>query len=592
MVTAAGFSLLSLALITFIVHTARVQEKIRSNEEYARDTGRDLAVTLGRAGTVAEVAAQTLRGNPGFPADLQTGKTVLPVPALLQLSDASGMAVVVGGRVFPLAGSLDPTATDAGWNEQRWAALNVRIRGAVQQQDKATVFLGLERVYRSQRELEEGAQRFDGSLVLVNAWRDTRFGWAAVVVLLPVRSLTRSLHLGRESEYLSGDYDYLVDCDGSLLLHPRPFLVTGTTLDGRAIHSATKQAEVGIRPLNTRDADWIAGGKMLSEAFNNAILENQPRSVVYKNLQRQNRLTSFRRIDLPTQGIDGCLGVVAGKGLHPFEAITTPLLLHGPSSLLTVLNVIVAIFGLLLTAWITFTMKLRSLHGDLLAWGRHVSASTAEVMKLLPIRNAPAEPQVYNDMVGVVVTLNISPTLSSATLAEMFNEFGGIAMQLREDGWIVSNWSLRSFFISRRLREGPDSPYPWTPQNVVNYLRHVKSPETGESLFRGFGARSCRATYALGELRVDAARVGAIRRAVISFFGSALTDTLVLEDQAGENDPEQWWGWMVYDPVPVKDAGIDLAGEAFTTPGGRFRRLPLHLESGSLSAHAAPGALP
>lgn len=179
-------------------------------------------------------------------------------------------------------------------------------------------------------------------------------------------------------------------------------------------------------------------------------------------------------------------------------------------------------------------------------------------------------------MVGVIVTLNVSPSLPSERLAELFNEFGGIATKLRDDGWIVSNWSLRSFFLSRPLTEESHPPHSWTPVNVVDYFRHAKSAEGDVSLFRAFGSHSCRAVYTVGTLQVHAARMGAIRRATISFAGPALTEALSLDDRVSD-DPDVWWGWLVYEPHALRDVEIEIVGQSLTTSEGPLCRIPLNL---------------
>lgn len=525
-VTLAGFALLSTGFVSFAVHVARVQEEIRLTEEYARDASQSVELLFVRASAVAEIAEEMLRRQQIS----RSGVNPSQVETLLRLSEADGLAVVVSGRSRLLRGSLDPTVISPEWNEQRWSELTLKISRALQGKSEALTLIGIERHYRNKQFFERGGL-FSGSLVLVKAWRESRRDWAAVVVLLPVTSLSPLLHLTQE-EYVSGNYDYIVDCEGNLLIHPRPYVVSGTGDDARPVRAAAHEGEIGALPINTRDADWIAGGDMLSKAFN-SMVRGVPQSVVYKNLQKENRLTSFRLINLKKHGIDGCLGVVAGRGLAPMRAATTPLLLKGPASLFTVLNLLVGIYVTLLGLWLGLVIRIRSLQGDLLAWGRYATPSLVEDLELVPIKDESSGPRVYSDMVGIIFTFDVS-SFERADLGSFFDEFGGIATRLKEEGWLVSHWSLHSLFASRPLKErGESHSQSWTPLKIVEYFNQLKPMPDGKSSEGSSGRMrpmSFRITYGVGDLRVHAFRSGSIRQAVISLYGDCLTDALFLEE--------------------------------------------------------------
>lgn len=569
-VVLGGFALLSLGLISFTLHVARVQEAIRSNEEYTRDTSKDLELWMARVQNVLGFAQGMLQSRANPSADLSGSLRALPVDLLLRSAEAHGLAVVAGGRVYPLRGSLDPGMPSRAWHDQRWSALGPRISNALQTQNEATVFLGLERVYREKTEL--GPDRpLTGSFVVARAWRDPRAGWVAVIALLPLTGVAHFLHLSEE-EYQSGNYDYLVDCEGALLIHPRGHLVTGTRADGGAIPAASNEAEVGHLPLNTRDSDWIAGGDMLSKAFN-AMVRGDARSVVYKNLQKENRLTSFRRVALERHGIEGCMGLVAGHGLDALDAVTTPLLLESPAALGRVLNLLVGIFVALLSGWIAFTMKIRSLQNDLLAWSGYMSAETAAALKFLPIRNAPAEPRVITDVVGVMLTVD-AVDVHKSSFAEVLEELAGLAAQLKADGWIVNHWSLRSVFICRPYRDRVSPAHQWTPTAVVEYFPRMLAQDEGVVRLALPHARRSRITYAIGELRVQAHRTGAGKSAVISFAGTALTHALEFDDVAGL--ARNGWGSLLYLSSDADAFGFTPHGAATVVGERSFRRVALN----------------
>jgi hypothetical protein len=573
-VTLAGFILLSAGFISFAVHVARVQEEVRLTEEYARDASQSVELLYARASAVAELAKDLLRRQE---ISSQNVSQNLQVDTLLRLSEADGLAVIVAGRVRLLRGSLDSTVTFPGWNGQRWSEISLKITRSLQGKSETLVFLGLERLYRNREYLEKGGL-FSGSLALAKAWRDHQVGWVAVVVLLPVNSLSPLLHLTQE-EYVSGNYDYIVDCEGNLLIHPRPYVVSGTGIDARPVRAASNESEIGKLPINTRDADWIAGGDMLSKAFN-AMVRGVPQSVVYKNLQRENRLTSFRRIDLKKHNIDGCLGVVAGRGLSPMKAATTPLLLKSPASLNIVLNAVLSVYVSLLGMWVALVIKIRSLQDDLVAWGRYATPSVVDGLDLIPIKNEPAEPRVYPDMVGVIITFNV-PSFEKRGLGDLFDEFGGIAAKLREDGWIVSHWSLHSLFACRALKEKSEKyGRVWTPSQSVDYFRQTRvlAEEEGlSSTLLGTGKMNpadFRIVYGIGELRVHAFRTGSIRQAVISFYGDCLTDALYLEEILSDSDVDAWGG-LFYSSAEVETQGFTLFGEESTCRGVVFRKIAL-----------------
>lgn len=527
-----------------------------------------MELLLARVATVTNIAHEMLRTNDQLDAELANRTPVLPVQMLLRLSEADGLAVIRNGHVFLLAGALDAGSTSPAWNQRRWSELALEISGALHDRQEATVLLGLERLYRKRSELNLG-QTIGGSIALAKTWKSSASDWTAVVVLVPLTSFYPLLHLSSE-EYVTGNYDYLVDCEGYLMVHPRPYLVSGTGPDGRQLAAASNDSEVGNLPLNTRDSDWIAGGDVLSKAFN-AMVRGQPRSVVYKNLRKEHRLTSFRLINLEKQKIDGCFGIVAGRGLNALEAVTSPLLLQSSTALGGVLNLLLGTYLLLVGFWLTLTMKIRSLHNDLLAWSRFASPETVGTLNLVPIRNAPVEPCVFPDMVGLIITLDLS-TCDRSQLSALFNEVGAIASKMREDGWIVSNWSLRSIFVSRPLKERGDSSRVWTPSNVIDYIRSLRL-EADEGLFR-IGSVPYRIVYGIGELRLHASRTGPMRRAVISLLGSVLTDTLHLDEVHGQRS-DSTWGWLVYFPNDIQAYGFSLSGEETLHEGRRIRRLGL-----------------
>src|SRR5262249_18039244 len=155
---------------------------------------------------------------------------------------------------------------------------------------ETTLFLGLERVYRSHIDLNSGAQ-LAGSIVIVRAWRDPASGWIAVVALVPLRTWFQALHL-RLGDYQTGNYDYLVDSDGYLLAHPNLHSIKGTDAQGRNLRGASNKSEIDQFPINVRDSDWIAGGDMLTRGFS-SMVRGEPTSAIIRNLAHVNRLTSF-----------------------------------------------------------------------------------------------------------------------------------------------------------------------------------------------------------------------------------------------------------------------------------------------------------
>lgn len=557
LVTLIGFSLLSIILVAFTVHVSTVQEAIRATEEEARRSSLNCELLLREASTVASIFETMLRGEHDLAARLRAGEPVLPstVAASPSLSKL-GLAVLVDGEAFPLQAALDDSVSKPEWHRQRWLHLSTSIAGELISKDAVTLFLGLEREYRGEEDFAHGA-RLSGSLVVARAWKDPTLDWVSVVVLLPAESFLPYLRLGAD-DYSSGDYDYLVDGDGFVLAHPRYQLINGTDADGRSLRAASNAQEVGKLPLNTRDSDWIAGDDILNEAFN-SMMRGEAVSVVYKNLQQKNRLTSFRRLDLAEKGIDGMsLGVVAGRGLTWLEALTAPLLLESPESLTRVLQILSSAYLVLLSGWLLLVTRIRSLHQDLLAWNRYLSPDYAHRLKLLPIANEPTEAHILPDTIGIVISIDIPDLHRVAAIEGVLDSFGQMAIRLRQDGWIVSHWSLRSIFAARPLVEaaGEDEPSKvWSPVAVAEYFKRL-------SYFRPMLQNRYRISYGIGDLRIHAARVGPMRRAVISIYGSSLTNALRVEHAASQ-EHEGSWRALVFACHEAEAANLHLAGQMF-----------------------------
>ncbi|MBV9110482.1 MAG: hypothetical protein JO306_13815, partial [Gemmatimonadetes bacterium] len=558
-VVLGGFALLSLGMIAFTLRLARVQEAIRANEEYARDTSRDLELWFAGVQNMLKLVQATVESHANPEQELARPGNGDPLERLLALSDATGIAVLVNGQVRLLRGSLDSSMPSPAWNNQRWRKIGTALEDSLGSQEVATVFLGMERLYRTQKELAPG-QPLSGSFVVARAWRDPRLGWIAVAAVIPLSSVESKLHLS-DGAYRTGNYDYLVGCDGWLMVHPHYELVAGTLADGSVVSAAGERADIGKHPLNTRDSDFIAGGAILNNAFN-AMVKGRARSVVYKNLTGENRLTSFRRLDLTRVGIRGCAGLVAGHGLDRLEAVITPLLLDSPAALGRALNLLVLVYGALLSGWIAFTMRIRSLQDDLLAWGGYMSEDTAAAHKLLPIANRPSKPRVLPDMVGLVVTIDAAE-VNRSSFAELLDALAVSVAHLKADNWIVHHWSLHSVFICRPLNRGGTAP-PWTPTAVVDYFPHVVTKD-GEAVRVELPHSRCRISYAIGDLRIRAYRTGAGKAAVVSLSGTALTHALELDDSVSRSrDP---WGSLVYLAADADACGFAPAGQAVVQGG-------------------------
>jgi hypothetical protein len=566
--TLAGFSLLSLTLLAVTVHIAKVQEAVRSTEERARDTSLNVNLVLSRMVGLCAIAERMLQSQTNFYGDLKAGHQILPVAALLQPPDNPGLAIITRGEIFNIAGNLDATADSHQWDAARWSEISLRIGREMAAKSESTLFLSLERIYRSGTDLNNGAA-LGGSLVIARAWRDATPGWTAVIVLLPLRACFQFLHLKTE-DYHSGNYDYLVDGDGYLLAHPNLQSIKGTDAQGRSLRAASNSSEAGSLPINTRDSDWIAGGDMLTRAFSLMML-GKPTSVVLKNLTRQNRLTSYHLVDLQKLGVDGYqLGVVSGRGMTPLEGLTAPFLLRSPNSLTAVLRVLSSGFIILISCWLWLVSKIRTIQQDMLALERYVSYANADRLGLLPIPFGEAQPHVYTSMVGVVVSLDL-PDIERSAILNLVEMLGDLAIRLREDGWIVSAWNVRNILAARNLHDRAEENSPgamWSPSTVTTYFRNVAREVSGE-------VARLRISYGVGDIVIKATRKGSDRRASVVILGSCFASALHTELLLSQS-LTPLHGLVVAAEEDLRKADLPLLGERFSENGEPLWRITLH----------------
>jgi hypothetical protein len=557
LVTLSGMAALSLLLLVMNVHIVRVYDAVNQTQTLAKDICLDVGARISAAIKVAQTTEWLLKTNRLTSGPETTNQLIQSLP-WVQSAEISGVALISNEGYSVLYGKLDPSYDSPAWETIRWNHLRNRTATELKETtEPITVFLGIERLFRTKQYFNQG-QPLTGSLAISRAWNDVNGGWQGVVILLPVQSFHSLLRLGSD-QYNSGNYDYLVDESGFLLAHPNPALVYGTDASGRDIRGASNFDEVGKFPVNTRDSDWIAGTDILNQAFG-AMIRHQPQTVVYKNLQRQPRLTSFRLLEL--ENVRGkSLGVVTGRSIDVIEAVTTPMLLKRSSPLGTVLWTVAGVYLALMSAWLAFTSYFRSLHLDLLAWSRFMSPAAASKLGLLPIPKGRMADYRFSNTAAIVLSIELKNSSRKEREATV-DLFARLCATLRDDGWITHVWSVRSVIACRQLTEPAEGgqTYFWSPTNVVDYLRSIKDFRAIHLPAEDSGTVSYRVVYGIGDLQIRAGRMGPEQRATISVFGSLILN--VIDSNEELSAPEfSGRGVLMYPIEEAIDAGLQIVGD-------------------------------
>ncbi|HEX8558248.1 MAG TPA: cache domain-containing protein [Pyrinomonadaceae bacterium] len=570
MVTLTGMSLLSLALLGVTVHIVRTYGTVQENEALANSIELHINAKLSNAVKVAEatewlVKSKRLGGSP------ENNVEVVRTLPWIKSSEIAGMALISDRGYSVMYGSLDQSYNAPEWERIRWDQLRNRTASELKEANEpVTVFLGIERLFRTEQEINQGRQ-LTGALILARAWKNEENGWDGVVILLPAQSFNSLMRLGPE-QYNSGDYDYLVDNDGFLLAHPRPYLIYGTDRNGRELRGASNSREAGKFPINTRDSDWIAGSDVINRAFG-LMLNHQPTTVAYKNLQNQTRLTSFRLVELGA--IKGkSFGIVVGRGLSYFDSITTPLLLRISTTLFSTLWVIAGIYLILLTGWLACVSKFRSLHLDLLAWSRFMNPDTASKLGLIPIPKGELKdyPPLRN-IVAIVITVGLNNQKRKAQ-GYTLELLAGLSTKLQDEGWVTHIWSFQSLVACRPFAEPLGGKlYFWSPANVVDHLRDLKDVQLFQLPVESSSAVSYRVVYGIGDLHIKAGRLGPMQQATISLFGNLILETVRSDQELSTCELSD--GALMYPIEEAHEAGIQILGDRITVNSRIYAKLPL-----------------
>jgi hypothetical protein len=564
-----GMAVLSLILLVLTVHIVHVNDAVKETEKHAATIGLHVNAKLSNAVKVAEATEWLVRNNK-LTAAAEADVDLIRTLPWIQSSEVSGVALLSDDETRVLYGKLDPSYSSTAWEKARWNRLLNRIVVEFKDSREAvTLFLGTERLYRTKQEFNQG-QQLTGSIVLARAWKEVNGGWRGIVILLPIQSFNSLLRLG-DDQYNSGNYDYLVDSDGFLLAHPSPSLVYGTAPNGGELRGAANRNEAGQYPINTRDSDWIAGNDTINKAFG-SMLNHQPQTVVYKNLTNQYRLTSFRLVDLDK--IEGKpFGVVAGRGLTGVEAWTTPILLISSTPLTSILWAVASVYVILISGWLAFISKFRSLHMDLLAWSRFMSPYTASRLGLLPIPTGTLKEYSFTNIVAIVMSVELDKR-SRKGRQQTLELFARLCLKLQDDGWITHIWSFRSVIACRPLADPmtEDKLYLWSPMNVVDYIRTVDDFQLIQMPQENSNITSSRIVYGIGDLNIKAGRLGPLQRATISLFGNCIFDTIHFNEELGAHDPSEQ-GVLMYPIEEALDAGLQIVGDRVTVNSRNYAKL-------------------
>jgi|ERR1017187_804385 hypothetical protein len=566
LVILCGMALLSLILLGVTVYIIEVNEAARSTEDLANNIALNIRFRVSGAAKVAEATEWLIKNK-----SLSDNAQLIQTLPWIKSSEISGIALISDKGFTVLYGKLDPSYDSSAWENIRWNQLRNKSATEVPRaaSQSLTLFLGLERRYRTKQDFNQGHQ-LTGSLVLSRVWSTHADTWEAVTILLPVQSFSPLLRLGLD-QYDSGDYDYLVDNDGFILAHPNPFLIYGTDADGRDLKGASNFDEVGKFPLNTRDSDWISGTDTLTKAFA-AMISRQPTTVVYKNLRNQYRLTSFRLVDL--DNVQGkTVGVVAGRGLTRLEALTMPILLRYSSRLQSVLWATAGVYVLLLSGWLAIISQLTSLHMDLLAWSQFMSPSTAISLGLLPIPTDQIKDYHLSNMVAIDLSLEVTH-LGAKDRDTTLEVLDRLCTKLQTDGWIIYTWTLRSVIACRLLAESiPGGKlYFWSPTNVVDYLRGLADFQSLQVPNDSSGTALYRVVYGIGDINIRVGRIAATRQAHISLLGNCIVDILHYDEELGEFDSSSQ-GVLMYPIEEAVDAGLQIVGDKVTVNSRTYGKL-------------------
>jgi hypothetical protein len=265
-------------------------------------------------------------------------------------------------------------------------------------------------------------------------------------------------------------------------------------------------------------------------------------------------------------------GVVTGRGLNTFEAISIPFLLK--SSAEHFLWGIAGAYVLLLSGWLAFVSRFRSLHMDLLAWSRFMSADTASRLGLLPISNGNVKDHLLGDIVTVVLSVS-DKTATKKRIAETLARLTTLSGKLQDDGWIAQVWNSRQVVASRPLSGDPryNKSYLWSPTNVTDYLSAL-----GEFVSISFDAAQSASfgtvVWVIGDLQIRAGRMHSDRAATIVVSGSSILEALKAAEEIG-SDERAYDRTMMYPVQEAEDAGLKIVGERVSVNTRMYGKLEL-----------------
>src|SRR5688572_7654143 len=194
LVTLTGMTLLSIALLLATAHAVKVNNTIQENEALAESIELHINSKVSNAVKVAEATEWLIKSKRLNDTPDSNAEVIQTLP-WIKSSEISGIALISDKGYRVLYGKLDPSVTSPGWERIRWDQLRNRTATELKEAgEPVTLFLGIERLFRTKQEFNQG-QQLTGSLVVSRAWKKEDDSWDGVVILLPVQSFNQLMRL-------------------------------------------------------------------------------------------------------------------------------------------------------------------------------------------------------------------------------------------------------------------------------------------------------------------------------------------------------------------------------------------------------------
>jgi len=548
--TLFGLAFFSITLIWSVINIVNVNEKVRVNEEQTRGFSQLIQSVFNKTNDLLIFLEKEYDNNKRI--------EIVQFQSIIKQLEVSGLAQIVNGKIVPVFGSLDPTSEDPTWEQKRFKEIEYKI-AKVSNEKPQTFFLGFERRFRTKTEVSNG-KVYMGSILLARSWLENN-QIVGYIAILPMSNLAKYLRLDTD-HYNSGDYDYIVDQEGNVICHPRLFIMNGTDINGNRLKSASKAEEVGSLPINTRDSDWIAGNDKLNQAFERMI-RGEFASIVYKNLQNQARLTSFKEIPLDENGISGnIIGVVTGKGLTEIESNIAPSLLEGSNPFATFLYLLIIIYIILIFAWLSLFNRIRVIHRDLLEFSNIMKADTAKRLNLLPISRKQIQEKQFPNSTVILFTI-----LSTNYLKDylFINELTNKALKyFHSKGFVAEKLDMKSF-IAFYKNDSSVLSEVLLPTTILDLLKH----DEFKSITNGIDNKKIndafiQICYTIGNVDFECGKTDETFKASVSIKGEAITRLLVMRQDSTNLEYEANQIKLIYNEESVQEMANSILGKKHT----------------------------